>query len=238
MRFSGYQNQFYTAPCSHPNHRLLLLFPNTLRLISLSWRSRLQKILARTTMSVKRTWWLFLVQGHWLKRKTTVPVVFNWWILFWEIWILSTGETKVEIKVKDWLFFPQFMKCVILLFGSTAVKRLWEISQSVYGRNKTLGGDEITSRNSDWAVFKLFEGKYPSMNAPIRAVRVGLISCACFSFGNSHHGGTPNACFRIKWVCAPCGSVLSVHSALGLICIPLCRNKGHLFWGRSLPAAI
>lgn len=34
---------------SHPNHRLPLLFPNTLRLISLSWRSKLQKILAWTT---------------------------------------------------------------------------------------------------------------------------------------------------------------------------------------------
>ena len=41
-----------------------------------------------------------------------------------------------------------------------------------------------------------------------------------------------------EWASVPCGSVLSVHLALGLICIPLWVNKRHLFGGQSLPAAI
>lgn len=70
------------------------------------------------------------------------------------------------------------------------------------------------------------------------AVRVGrVISPACFSFKGSCIAVQPSIHIW-EWVCVPCGSVLSVHSALGLICIPLCMNKGHLFWGQSLPAAI
>ena len=70
------------------------------------------------------------------------------------------------------------------------------------------------------------------------AVRVGLvISPACFPFdwGKLHCRATLNTHLRVSM---PCGSVLSVHSALGLICILLCVNKRHLFWGQSLPAAI
>lgn len=61
----------------NPNHMLPLLFPNTLKLISLSWRSKLQTFSSWLDhwvpifVSAKRTWRIFPVQSNWLQRNTS-----------------------------------------------------------------------------------------------------------------------------------------------------------------------